>query len=658
MEQLLIRHYVMLAAICWVWVLTGTAHAILEQYRSCGRRDYCQNRSIEFLYAPQNLSIDRFLRSQCYCDDECEMYDDCCIDRSLWPDQYNHHIDNIAKSLWTCRPIREDIGIYLVDGCTDDSDISSLCAREPVQDYHYALDMPVYSTLTGIYYANVYCAICHKDANHLQALKTVIQCNATDMTLQMLKEEGEYQPGLWTWRAGNRTCRLVADSLDQQGRRCVPSIDDCPNTWDNFIIRDKCHAYQQLVKNKVTVFKNPHCAICNGVDPSTLHCWQKFLYKDKGVDPSLFMIFDFNWDPNSCPLPKRVWDGLHGICREMPCNDPSCQMNEGCDNAINNTNCIEDFIRTDADILTLKIEGYLTVACFAVSIFCLTLHNIIFYTLPNQKNLPSRILSSLSWALIIAQTLFLFGISPIVTVPHSVCKGIAILIHFFFLSAFFWMNVMSIDIWHTFSKIALNTCNERSHPKYSFYAWGCSALITGFALLTDLTNFLPKVFRPYYGVLPGVCWFGNRIGLGIYLYAPLSFLLCMNALLFSITVCWFQKQAKNSEFAAASGRKEYTRLWLYVKLSTIMGLSWAFGMVAALAHRPKFWYPFILLNGLQGAFIFLMFDLKSNVLSLFFDRIGLKYFLKDAGKEGKIETRSTKISTSQNSRNSSLITKV
>lgn len=68
-------------------------------------------------------------------------------------------------------------------------------------------------------------------------------------------KEGEYLPGLSTWRAGNGTCRLVTDmkSLDRQGRRCVPSIADCPNTWEDVIVRDKCHAYQQLVRDKVSV---------------------------------------------------------------------------------------------------------------------------------------------------------------------------------------------------------------------------------------------------------------------------------------------------------------------------------------------------------------------------------------------------------------------
>ncbi|KAK9501411.1 hypothetical protein O3M35_012139 [Rhynocoris fuscipes] len=643
------------ALLYFLCCLIGCTQASIEYYRDCGRKDYCQNRSSEYLFAPQNLDIDKFFNSQCYCDKECVKYGDCCIDRTKWPEE-NYYIDHIPRSLWTCTPLGNELGIYLVDGCLEESDVSNLCARKPInKDYHYTLDLPVYSAKTGIYYANVFCAICHKDTKKLKAIKTVLECTGSQISLEKLREEGEYLPGLRTWKAGNETCKMIPHDVTlakHYGRRCIPSIADCPQTWDDFAVRDKCYSYQQLVKDNSSVFKNPHCALCNGIQPSELHCWQMFDYKVPLKHPSLFMIFDFNWDPNSCPIPKSVWDSLNGVCREMPCKDSSCIVNDCDKNYLNNNNsnssdnCDDEEKEDQSEMLILTIEGYLTVVCLTISIVCLTIHNIVFYTLPKQRNLPGKILTSLSWSLIMAQTIFLIGVSPIINVPNFVCKSIAIIIHFYFLSAFFWMNVMSIDIWRTFSKSAFSNCHERTHTKYALYAWGCPALITCFALIADLTEFLPKDFRPYYGVYPGVCWFANRIGLGIYFYVPICILLCTNAILFTITVCWLQKQTNNAELIEASGRKEYTRLWLYVKLSIIMGLSWAFGMIAAFAHRPKFWYPFIILNGLQGAFIFLMFDLKTNVITSFFEKIGLKQYLRDGSKRNKTDTQSSKLSTS------------
>ncbi|GLG99548.1 Uncharacterized protein GBIM_05987 [Gryllus bimaculatus] len=53
----------------------------------------------------------------------------------------------------------------------------------------------------------------------------------------------------------------------------------------------------------------------------------------------------------------------------------------------------------------------------------------------------------------------------------------------------------------------------------------------------------------------------------------------------------------------------------------IMGVTWLMGTLAVLARWPALWYPFVVLNGLQGAFIFVMFDVKRSVLSMLWERV-------------------------------------
>jgi hypothetical protein len=67
-------------------------------------------------------------------------------------------------------------------------------------------------------------------------------------------------------------------------------------------------------------------------------------------------------------------------------------------------------------------------------------------------------------------------------------------------------------------------------------------------------------------------------------------------------------------------RKDQIRFYLYLKLFTIMGLTWIFGFIAAFAHVQWLWYPFIVLNGLQGAFIFVMFDIKRKIGYMLWDK--------------------------------------
>jgi hypothetical protein len=43
-------------------------------------------------------------------------------------------------------------------------------------DFHYSMDIPVLSLTSGIWYQNVYCAICNKDATKLAPLNYSLQC--------------------------------------------------------------------------------------------------------------------------------------------------------------------------------------------------------------------------------------------------------------------------------------------------------------------------------------------------------------------------------------------------------------------------------------------------------------------------------------------------
>jgi hypothetical protein len=151
------------------------------------------------------------------------------------------------------------------------------------------------------------------------------------------------------------------------------------------------------------------------------------------------------------------------------------------------------------DLISGAYQGYLTQFCLSVSVICLILHIGIYYALPKLCNLPGRNLLSLSWAILFAQTGFLFAVNPVFEVPLGVCVGIALLEYYFFLAAFFWMNVMSVDVWRTFSRSALRGSGGlKTHCKYAGYAWGTSALIALSALTLDL-SIEDGAVKPYFG---------------------------------------------------------------------------------------------------------------------------------------------------------------
>ena len=81
------------------------------------------------------------------------------------------------------------------------------------------------------------------------------------------------------------------------------------------------------------------------------------------------------------------------------------------------------------------------------------------------------------------------------------------------------------------------------------------------------------------------------------------------------------KFANNKDDEERAWYKRRVGFLLYIKLSTLIGLTWAFGLVASILDMPSLWYPFIILNSLQGLFIFVFFDLKWRVYYTAYEKL-------------------------------------
>ena len=239
--------------------------------------------------------------------------------------------------------------------------------------------------------------------------------------------------------------------------------------------------------------------------------------------------------------------------------------------------------------------------------------------LPPLRNTPGKCIISLVVALWLAQALFLAS-NHLIHLPLA-CLIVSAVMHYAFLAAFFWMNVMAIDICHTFNS---RNIGNPAHQEgggcrfacYSLYAWLMPALIVGGSVAVDLLEeelSMLAAYRPHYG--DGLCWITRRTAL-LYLFAlPLAALLLLNILLYIITVIQLCRMSRATKIATQES-KDRTRFLLYIKLSFIMGLTWVFGYLAALTDLWYMWYVFIVFNTLQGAFICFAFVCTRKVLKL------------------------------------------
>ena len=83
-----------------------------------------------------------------------------------------------------------------------------------------------------------------------------------------------------------------------------------------------------------------------------------------------------------------------------------------------------------------------------VSMISLVLLLITYILFPELRNLPGKIIINLAISLLLCQSVFFSAVKN--DDPNS-CYAVAVLLHFFVLSSFMWMNVMAFDVHRTFT---------------------------------------------------------------------------------------------------------------------------------------------------------------------------------------------------------------
>ncbi|ELT99274.1 hypothetical protein CAPTEDRAFT_208644 [Capitella teleta] len=345
------------------------------------------------------------------------------------------------------------------------------------------------------------------------------------------------------------------------------------------------------------------------------------------VCPEGYSLIDEQCTPGTnspklaCPmirLNSSEFTILHGS--DLYVNDtgeihaPGTYQLEGKGSAYICTKVLTSRLREAIDPKFSSTQTIVSVIGQVISIVCLSLHLLVYSMFRKLRNLPGLNIMSLSACLLIAQLLFLFAGS--VSVSYSWCFTIGVLVHYFFLASFLWMNVMAFDICRTFVKFSKPSLRDDYSSKFIRYCAYCILVALVIVLSAIVANFTlgDSLYRPGYG--EGICWIKNRKALLAFFAAPVAVIVTSNLVYFFITLWSIQKSMEASKMAAGNKKGERDRFWLYVKLSTIMGLTWVFGFVAAIFDVEVLWYLFIIFNSLQGAMICFAFVMTKQVLSL------------------------------------------
>ncbi|XP_061211356.1 adhesion G-protein coupled receptor D1 isoform X3 [Neopsephotus bourkii] len=291
----------------------------------------------------------------------------------------------------------------------------------------------------------------------------------------------------------------------------------------------------------------------------------------------------------------------------------------------------------------------------ALSIFCLTITLVTFAILSSVSTIRNQryhIHANLSFAVLVAQILLLtsFQFSP-GTVP---CKILAILLHFFFLSAFAWMLVEGFHLYSMVIKVFGS--EESKHLYYYGIGWGCPLVICVISTSASLDSYGES----------GNCWLSLENGAIWAFVAPALFVILVNiGILIAVTRVISRISADNYKVHGDANAFKLTAKAVAVLLP-ILGSSWIFGVLAVNAHALVFQYIFAVFNSLQGFFMFLFhcllnsevraaFKHKTKVWSLTSSstrNINVKPFNSDIMTGNRPGTTPTKLNTWDKSTNS------
>jgi hypothetical protein len=265
------------------------------------------------------------------------------------------------------------------------------------------------------------------------------------------------------------------------------------------------------------------------------------------------------------------------------------------------------------------VESYVSFIGLVLSITASLVTLAVYIMFPQQLlNTPGKNVMCLTIALAVSQVLFLVA-SEVVSL-HYLCVTFAILMHYFFLSSFCWMNVIAFDLWVTFSHKFVSVRHQSSKTRrfiyYSLYAWCLPLIIVAVADILNFVDFDGKStnsFVPNYG--KGICWITSRNALLLFFAGPLAIFKVFDFISFGFTAYHITRARTQGTFAR-KGTSASTFI-INLRLSIVMGLTWAFAFLANFTNNTILWYLFIICNTLQGLFIAISFLCTRKVLNLF-----------------------------------------
>ncbi|XP_036362743.1 uncharacterized protein LOC115216264 isoform X3 [Octopus sinensis] len=363
-------------------------------------------------------------QKRCSCRQDCYLFNECCIDmiNNTNFDQKNRPYPSIYYS---CRYVDYfRYSVYQFDRCPLNHDVMEYVNSCENPDSNDRLqNIPAFGNTSKILYRNLYCALCHGEEFILWNL--LYQCD--------LGPNVSFENILNNVKDGNcsATVKPPSEDLEKYIYPCTEFIANCPQDNNNTEQRIKCESNPMaLVKSGINVFRNIHCATCNGFDEVVDYCGYPRVVFDVPFTPSLTILFNYHTNSlvikdnrrnrdsvmqfTSCQKPA-VYDMNTKECRQviyqpqLNCTTTTLNKSEYHITSdgllyINNTQRLlnqSEYTRDSQGIISICVknsttiiptystaESYITLVGLIISIPALAITIIVYLCIPDLRTLP------------------------------------------------------------------------------------------------------------------------------------------------------------------------------------------------------------------------------------------------------------------------------
>ncbi|NWU36710.1 AGRD2 protein, partial [Hylia prasina] len=257
--------------------------------------------------------------------------------------------------------------------------------------------------------------------------------------------------------------------------------------------------------------------------------------------------------------------------------------------------------RTTKEEFTLKTLTF--IGC-GVSFCALIVTFILFLVVRLPKSERTTVHKNLILALAAGEALLMF--SELAKTNQVLCFMVTAFLHLFFMAAFSWMLVEGLLLWS--KVVAVNMSEDRRMKFYYMTGWGLPVLIVGVTLATSFNKY----------VAANHCWLSVQTNVIWAFVGPVLFILAVNSFVLlrvvMVTVASARRRSKmltpNSSLENQIGAQIWATAKPVLVLLPVLGLTWVCGV---LVHLNIVWaYVFIVLNSLQGLYIFLVYAIYNS----------------------------------------------